>query len=213
MIIQRIERPTGLQVNQVSELLAAADVQWHRLSHAPWLGAYPYQPEVSFALAHTGSELLLSWRVSEDCVRAEAREDGGKVWEDSCCELFLQWAGSTSYYNIECNCAGRVLVAVGSGRSQRQLAQPATMAAVQRQSSLGSQPFGLRQGACQWHMELVIPAATFALDSFCGQHAHGNFYKCGDALSRPHFLCFFPIDLPRPDFHCPEFFGDLVFVE
>ena len=35
----------------------------------------------------------------------------------------------------------------------------------------------------------------------------GNVYKCGDMLPHPHFLSFFPIHLPKPDFHRPDFFG------
>jgi hypothetical protein len=36
-----------------------------------------------------------------------------------------------------------------------------------------------------------------------------NFYKCGDLTAHPHFLSWNPIDLPKPDFHRPEFFGTL----
>ena len=39
----------------------------------------------------------------------------------------------------------------------------------------------------------------------------GNFYKCGDHLSVPHFLSFAPIGVPKPDFHRPEFFCTLEF--
>ena len=38
-----------------------------------------------------------------------------------------------------------------------------------------------------------------------------NFYKCGDKLQTPHFLSWNPIDLEKPNFHCPEFFGMLRF--
>ena len=38
-----------------------------------------------------------------------------------------------------------------------------------------------------------------------------NFYKCGDRLKQQHYLSWNPIDLPRPNFHCPEFFGELTF--
>ena len=44
------------------------------------------------------------------------------------------------------------------------------------------------------------------------QHAPQEvFYKCGDKLQTPHFLSWNPIDLPKPDFHCPAFFGLLQF--
>ena len=41
--------------------------------------------------------------------------------------------------------------------------------------------------------------------------AKGNFYKCGDMLSKPHFLSWNPIDTPSPDFHVPASFGLLTF--
>jgi hypothetical protein len=36
-----------------------------------------------------------------------------------------------------------------------------------------------------------------------------NFYKCGDETPEPHFLSWNPIDLPKPNFHVPQFFGQL----
>lgn len=40
---------------------------------------------------------------------------------------------------------------------------------------------------------------------------NANFYKCGDKLQTPHFLSWNPINLEKPNFHCPEFFGTLNF--
>ena len=37
----------------------------------------------------------------------------------------------------------------------------------------------------------------------------GNFYKCADETMNPHFVSWSPIDLPEPNFHCPEFFGEI----
>ena len=41
----------------------------------------------------------------------------------------------------------------------------------------------------------------------------GNFYKCADETMNPHFVSWSPIDLPEPNFHCPEFFGNIHFGE
>ena len=49
------------------------------------------------------------------------------------------------------------------------------------------------------------------ITDFGGRTLHGNFYKCGDLLQVPHFLSWNPIQLPKPCFHCPEFFGELIF--
>ena len=37
-----------------------------------------------------------------------------------------------------------------------------------------------------------------------------NFYKCGDKTAHPHYLSWSPIHTEKPDFHRPEFFGELI---
>ena len=171
---------------------------------------FPYRPSVQFRLAHTDDSLLLHFQVREASVRATAPADNGRVWEDSCVEFFSVPAGDGVYYNLECNCAGTLLVGAGAAREGRQRAPQAVLDRVQRWASLGREPFAERIGACSWEVALIIPASTFflhELGSFAGRDIRANFYKCGDLLQTPHFLSWNPIDLPKPDFHCPQFFG------
>lgn len=175
---------------------------------------YPYRPSVQFRLAHTGDSLLLHFKVSEASVRAEAAADNGRVWEDSCVEFFSVPAADGVYYNVECNCAGTLLVGGGAGRKDRQHAPQAVLDGVQRWASLGREPFAERLGDCTWEVALIIPAATFFLhnlESFSGRDVPANFYKCGDLLQTPHFLSWNPIGLDTPNFHCPQYFGLLHF--
>jgi hypothetical protein len=61
---------------------------------------------------------------------------------------------------------------------------------------------------------LSIPYSTFFLHDIKtleGQTIRANFYKCGDKLQSPHYLSWNPISLPKPNFHCPDFFGILHF--
>ena len=39
----------------------------------------------------------------------------------------------------------------------------------------------------------------------------GNMYKCGNKTVNKHYLSWTQIDLDKPNFHCPEFFGRLDF--
>ena len=39
----------------------------------------------------------------------------------------------------------------------------------------------------------------------------GNFYKCGDLTQREHYLSWNRVACAEPDFHRPEFFGELEF--
>ena len=213
--VRQVSHTYGVEAMLLPSFPNSIGLAWHDLACAPWADEYPYRPTVSFAVAHTGTAIMLAWRVTEDGVRAEARHDGDAVWEDSCCECFIQFPQlSDHYYNIEANCAGQLLVGCGTGRHDRQMASTEVMAAISRHASLGRRPFPLREGFAEWQLSLVIPTTTFFRDHIGrldGLQARANFYKCGDRLSRPHFLSFYPIALPRPDFHCPPYFGELQF--
>ena len=68
-----------------------------------------------------------------------------------------------------------------------------------------------RQGEGQeWSMLKIIPFSLLGLTEK-PEMLKGNFYKCGDKCAQPHFLSWAPIDLPEPNFHCPEFFGEITF--
>mgnify|MGYP000828714434 CR=1 FL=1 len=175
---------------------------------------YPYKPKVSFRIAHTKDSILLHFKVREESVRAKYGEDNGSVWTDSCVEFFSVPAGDGVYYNMECNCAGRLLIGAGAERSNRQHASQEILDKVQRWSSLGREDFEERVGECNWEVALVIPYSAFFLHnitSLDGKAIRANFYKCGDKLQTPHFLSWNPIGLEKPNFHCPEFFGALRF--
>ena len=176
--------------------------------------AFPYQPEVQFRIAHTDDAILIHYKVKEASVRAVATGDNGAVWEDACVEFFSVPAGDGIYYNVECNCVGTLLIGAGGGRSNREHAPQEVMDKVQRWSSLGRESFEERVGAYNWELALVIPYSAFfkhQITSLDGKTVRANFYKCGDKLQTPHFLSWNPINLEKPNFHCPEFFGTLNF--
>ena len=252
MTIKKIKAPRELRAEDVPQLMLAHQVKYEKVACLNWPEAFPVHPQMEVAMAHTGDNLLLHYRVEEDCIRAAAEQDGGRVWEDSCCEIFLQAPSpitqhptpntqhptpsknnlpspkggaevGSPYFNLECNCAGTLLIAKGPDRHDRQPAPEDVLKSVGRWSSLTSeatpQPNGryvlpLENGDFHWHMALVVPATALfgsGIDDFSGLTLRGNIYKCGDCLREPHFLSLFPIETPQPDFHRPEFFQELRF--
>ena len=200
-------------VEAVPALLDAEKIAFEPIGTVNWK-EYPYQPEASFRIAHTGDAIVLHYKVRENSVRATAAADNGPVWEDACVEFFSIPEEDSIYYNMECNCAGTLLVGVGSGRNGREHAPQAVMDGVQRWASLGRTPFEERIGECAWEVVLIIPTATYfkhEVKSLSGKTVRANFYKCGDKLQTPHFLSWNPIAVESPDFHRPEFFGTLRF--
>jgi hypothetical protein len=157
---------------------------------------------------------LLHYQVTEASVRAVAVADDGRVWEDACVEFFVSPEGNDFYYNFECNCATKLLLHGGPAGGERPTASEEVLKSVERWSSLGTEPFEERVGECTWEVALVIPVSAIfrhEVDSFNGKTMRANFYKCGDKLQTPHYLSWAPIELPKPKFHCPEFFGEIKF--
>lgn len=204
----------AVTAEDIPALMDGAGVEFQDIGSLNW-SDWPYRPVVTFRIAHTGDAILLNYAVSEEAVRAVASEDNGRVWEDSCVEFFASPDDDGIYYNLECNCAGQLLIGGGEGRNGRSHAPRQILDGVDRWASLGRVPFGTRAGQQTWQVALTVPVATFFMHdvtSLDGRRMRANFYKCGDLLPRPHFLSWSAIGLPRPDFHCPAFFGMLRFL-
>ena len=204
---------SSVEASTVPALFDAQGIEWNAIACVNW-AEYPYQPDVKFRAAHTGDAILLHYQVTEASVRAVALADDGKVWEDACVEFFLSPEGNDFYYNFECNCATKLLLHGGPAGGERPTASEEVLMSVKRWASLGTEPFEERVGECTWEVALVIPVSAIfrhEIADLNGKTMRANFYKCGDLLQTPHFLSWAPIELPKPKFHCPEFFGELVF--
>ena len=208
--VKKVEMPSH-NAADVAAVLDKANIPFQKIDTVNW-SEFPYRPEVEFRAAHTGDSLLLNYRVTEEAVRAAAQSDNGPVWEDSCVEFFATF-DDKNYQNVECKCVGTILSAVGPDRDHREAASKSVLDGVKRYSSLD--PANLpAEGPVTWEVSLIIPVETYfksGLKSFSGVNARGNFYKCGDKLPTPHFLSWNPIGVPNPDFHRPEYFGQITF--
>lgn len=151
----------NVAVENIPALLDKEKVAFQSINTVNWK-TFPYQPEVQFRIAHTDDAILVHYKVKEASVRAVAAGDNGAVWEDACVEFFSIPAGDGIYYNVECNCAGILLIGAGAGRENREHAPQEVMDKVQRWSSLGRQSFEERVGECNWELALVIPYSAFS---------------------------------------------------
>lgn len=204
----------NVEISELPELLDEERIGFQAINQVNWAATYPYKPKVEFRMAHTDDSILLHFSVKEASVRGKYGNDNESVWTDSCVEFFSVPAADGVYYNIECNCIGTILVGAGATRQNREHAPQEVMDKVERWSSLGRQPFNERMEETSWEVALRIPYTTFfrhQIQSLDGKTMSANFYKCGDELQTPHFLSWNPIEIEKPDFHRPDFFGMLEF--
>jgi hypothetical protein len=175
-----------------------------------WPETFPYAPLCSGRIARTQDVLVVDFRVSGLDLRAQNLTDNGRQWEDSCVEVFIKDPEEDTYYNFEINALGKVLACSGADRHGR-VARPAEeMEEILRFGQLEGGPLD-EGGIWTWRVGVVIPFELIGVDpENLPDSIRANFYKCGDKTAHPHYLSWSPIDTPKPDFHRPEFFGELL---
>jgi len=208
--VPRVNLPSG-RADDVAAALDSAGVPFDTLAYSCW--AKPaYVPRVKFRIAHTGDAILLNYIIKETGTTAYATDDNGPVFRDACVEFFVSPTADNRYYNFELNCIGTLLIQGGRHGTRRPTASPDILATVARHTTLGDQPFEIRNDTVEWQASMIIPKEAFFLDSissFDGMTMTANFYKCGGA--QPNYMTWRAVNTARPQFHRPEYFDTLRF--
>lgn len=183
-------------------------LSWNAIDQCPWKAEFPYCPEVRFQIAHSENYLYLHYEVKEEFVKGQFIRPNENVWEDSCIEFFLSLDQKQTYYNFEFNVLATGLIGYGSAdKSQRKRLSNKEVESVDAYVQVSK-----KEGQKTWQSYLIIPKKMFGEISFSEKTYHANFYKCGDGLPNPHFLAWNTITNSTPNFHLPEFFGEISFV-
>jgi len=180
-----------------------------------WPDQYPYVPICGGSVALTEGAIAVHFHVRGLDLRAMNTEDNMFQFQDSCCEFFVMDPTGDKYYNFEVNCLGKILAASGDGRKDRAKRPSSQMERIRRISwkdGYGAAvPFNLEGDIFTWDVALLIPLDLIGVDKDnLPEVLKANFYKCGDLTAHPHYTSWSPIVTPKPDFHRPEFFGELI---
>ena len=199
-------------MNAVDEISVKLDhVEQELINITPWT-AYPYKPEIAFAMAYGDNAVFLKFYVEEKHIRAIYSEPNDPVYKDSCVEFFVSFGDEMEYYNFEFNCAGTCLLSFGEERANRMMSSEELIKSIAFRSSI--KPANSKGSNIGWELTLSIPFSAFQYHHFTslkGKKCRANFYKCGDDLPEPHFVVWNDIKTEEPDYHRPEFFGSVEF--
>lgn len=196
------------------ELIALSANEANRISIAvnPWEATVPNasNPTVWAVLAHSDDSLFVMMRAYETAIRAEIKEDWGMVHTDSCMEFFFSPCPELriDYFNMEVSASGKMKLDYAPGRGNRAHAN-------QDVSLYNVVPTVTDE---YWQIVYEIPYSVIRekapeFEGTSGDMLKANCYKCGEKAPYPHYLMWNPLDIsvfPKPDFHRPEGFVDLV---
>jgi hypothetical protein len=223
--IRRTEEPPAFTGNWCGGVWAAAE-------SAPVDHFHPsssdHRPKAAVKILYDAGHLYVFFRVNDRYVRAVAEGFQGPVWADSCAEAFLRPREHGGYFNFEMNCGGTLLLYYieDPRRTEEGFVKFTPVAAEQIAGmriyhSLPTRVDPEIAEPVEWRLEYSIPLSIF--EAYLGEAVdpadhpadrrwRGNFYKCGDRTSHPHWASWSPIG-EELNFHCPEHFGILEFAE
>lgn len=171
------------------------------------------RPSTELKLAWNRGGLLGIFRVEDENVRALETLPNSPVYIDSCVELFLQPPKVGGYFNFEWNAGGAMLAGFVTDPTRNEDGTLKGLAflggdeaaLIRVEASLGPAPF-VKTGKVVWTLSFNIPFALLGLKGVEGEGFKGNFFKCGDRTTAPHWGSWRP--LTARNFHQPENFGD-----
>ncbi len=176
------------------------------LSERPW-SAYASAPEVFAHLAYVDGYGLAIRLVSDETeLKATVNVPDGTVCTDSCMEAFLDLVPESGkgYVNLEVNPLAALHEAIGTSRNGRRFTR-----------ELGAPPIKPLTLISPDGWEVMYVITEEHIDALYGTHPKSgdvikaNFYCCADGKKEPFYATAFKIDTPTPDYHRPEYFGEL----
>ncbi|MCJ8296867.1 MAG: carbohydrate-binding family 9-like protein [Colwellia sp.] len=186
------------------------------INNFPWYQTGPKQ-DTQVKLSATKDTLFIQIIAQDNYSYAKQTElNHMLICQDSCVEFFFSPSGvlGSNYVNLEVNCCGTLHLAYGTGRDKRQFISLEAASLIQRKTSINSPVKFESEDDKEWIVEIALPFA--AIEQLTGENVNkdkwfANFYRCG-GRTEPQYAVWNNIDVPEPDYHRPEHFGELVFI-
>ena len=202
-----------------------SDATVETLTHFHRAGS-DHRPVTQFRMLYDDAGLYVAFDVRDRYALCRRTEDQEMVCRDSCVEAFLQPKRDGGYFNFETNCAGAMLLyyvtdttrVPGRGFKGAEKVPAELLETIKIATSMPKrQAFEETDRAVEWRVSYFVPNELFEryvgpLEPPAQRRWRGNFYKCADESSHPHWASWRPIG-EKLDFHVPEFFGEIRFEE
>jgi hypothetical protein len=178
-----------------------------------------HHPRTLARLLHSADGIHGIFQVHDRYVRCQRVNYFDEVWKDSCVEFFAQPKLDRGYFNFEFNCGGAFLCSYITNPERTPAGfkeftkLPASIGqTIQVLSSLPRQVEPEITDPVVWTLAFFVPFALFEayvgpLQGGPAREWRGNFYKCADESSHPHWASWAPVD--ELNFHRPTCFGTI----
>ena len=198
-----------VQPQEYTITYSAAGPDWETIPELS-VGNVLWQPDCGIRakaqFCYDEEYLYVHLQAEEQEVRAEYTEPLSPVYKDSCLEFFFMPQGEDRYFNFEINPNGCLYIGFGHGRADSTV--------LYREDLRELFHIGTETVSGGWGVYYQIPLKFLQL-FYPGYRFEGilraNVYKCGDETADRHYLAWNPVLTEKPDFHRPEYFGEMTF--
>jgi len=218
--VRRTEVPPALTPSWSDPIWSSAEIapidQFHSKSSS-------HRPVTMVKMLHNDDELFVQFQVQDRFIRCVQTDFQSMVCKDSCVEFFLRPRADAGYFNFEINCGGALLVYYIEDPTRTPTAFFRKFTVIPEEQGrlvriASSLPTMIEPEITQpttWGLTCAIPLAFFEeyvgkLRPLSGQQWLGNFFKCGDETSHPHWASWNGIG-ETLRFHQPEYFAQIAF--
>lgn len=188
---------------------AVADAEKMLIDKANW-GYDKYKSEAYLQISYDDSGFNVKFTVGESNPLREKKNHFEHVHLDSCVELFVKFTPEKSdrYINFETNANGAMNVAWRTDRYNSQNLKPEEVEGFDIKTEIFEDYWTVSYKIGFDFIKSYYP--EFDINK-C-EYLLGNIYKCGENTEIEHYMSYFKVDCPNPDFHRPEYFGK-IFIE
>ncbi len=192
---------------KVDSEMSICDARWDRVEPVAldftWDSFSPIPYKTTSQMVHSDEGITVRLKTNEWPLRVTVMNNNEHICGDSCMEFFfIPNSDSCEYFNFEMNPAAVLLSCLGEERHGR------------RHISIDGEDVKIDShidGQCGWSVMAYIPY-SFLLKHYprVDKRMRANFYKCGDHTVKPHYATWNPVGTQTPDYHRPEFFGEII---
>lgn len=173
-----------------------------------WGGEYrPYVEARVIILSNKG--FVVRMDCEESNPKALYTKFNDDVYKDSCMEAFINFKPkleNSGYINFETNVIGALHCAYGTSKNGRKFL---TDMGIDSPIVLNTKTKD--SWSCEYLISFDLIKAVYGNCEFKkGDIIKANFYKCGDETDIPHYASWKKIQTQTPNYHMPQFFGDLI---
>lgn len=185
-----------------------------------YMGQIPsFRPNVYVKMMYDKDNLYLIFKVKDRFVRSIVDEYNGPVSTDACVEFFFSPDISfpERYFNLEINAGGIPLMSYHVyGQKEYQKFSIEDLKKIEIAHSLPGKVDTEIVSPITWTIEYKLPVSILKKYGSvaypeAGKIWKANFYKTASKGSNPHYITWSKVDNEKPNFHLPQFFGEIKF--